>query len=177
MPFHVEVRSALRHARAFNLSDEELRQTVLEPWLSRRAIELGDRKWNPEESELRVLEGSELSNPQLSFGQGWANAERSSQEVTARVLGAAQESRGAAAGPAALVIETDSAAKTVAATGSGHRARPAALVIETDSAVKTVAELASGHGARPVELESLSERIDGRDPEVAAVILVLQRQR
>jgi hypothetical protein len=51
------------------------------------------------------------------------------------------------------------------------------LVIETDSAVKTVADLASTYGARPVELESLSERIDGRDPEVAAVIVVLQRQR
>jgi hypothetical protein len=152
MPFHVEVSTALRHARAFNLSAEEVRQAVLDPWLSRRTVELGDRKWNPEESELRVLEGPELSNPELSFGQGWANAERSSQDVTARVLGAAQESRGASAGPAALVIETD-------------------------SAVKTVADLAATYGARPVELESLGERIDGRDPEVAAVIVVVQRQR
>jgi hypothetical protein len=152
MPFHVEVSSALRHARAFNLSAEEVRQSILEPWLSHRVVELGDRKWNPEESELRVLEGPELSNPELSFGQGWANAMRSAADVTARVLGAAQESRGAAAGPTALVIETE-------------------------SAVQTVAELASAHGARPVELESLSERIDGRDPEVAAVIVVLQRQR
>src|SRR3954454_14516173 len=152
MPFHVEVSTPLRHARAFNLSSEELRQTVLEPWLSRRSVELGDRKWNPEESELRVLEGPELSNPELSFGQGWANAERSSQDVTARVLGAAQESRGAAAGPAALVIETD-------------------------SAVKTVADLVSAHGARSVGVGELRERIDARDPEVAAVIVVLQRQR
>jgi hypothetical protein len=151
MPFHVEVSTALRHARAFNLSSAELRKTVLDPWLSRRPVELGDRKWNPEESELRVLEGPELSNPELSFGQGWANAERAAEEVTARVLGAAEESRGATAGPAALVIETG-------------------------SAVKTVAELASNHGARTVPLESLSEQIDGRDPEVAAVIVVLQRQ-
>ena len=151
MPFHVEVRSALRHARAFNLSAEEVRQGLLDPWLSGRTVQLGDRKWNPEESELRVLEGPELSNPELSFGQGWANAERSSQDVTARMLDAAQESRGASAGPAALVIETD-------------------------SAVKTVADLAATYGARPVELESLTERIDGRDPEVAAVIIVVQRQ-
>jgi hypothetical protein len=151
MPFHVEVTSGLRHARAFNLSGEEVRQKLLDPWLSRRVVELGDRKWNPEESGLRVLEGPELSNPELSFGQGWANAERSSEDVTSRMLGAAQESRGAAAGPAALLIETD-------------------------SAVKTVAELASTHGARSVELAELSERIDGRDPEVAAVIVVVQRQ-
>jgi hypothetical protein len=152
MPFHVEVSTPLRHARAFNLGSEELRQAVLEPWLSRRPVELGDRKWNPEECELKVLEGPELCNPELSFGQGWANAQRAAADVTARVLGAVQESRSAGAGPAALVIETD-------------------------SAVKTVADLASTYGARPVELESLSERIDGRDPEVAAVIVVLQRQR
>ena len=152
MPFHVEVSTALRHARVFNLSAEELRQTVLEPWLSRRSVELGDRKWNPEESDLKVLEGPELGNPDLNFGQGWANAERSAADVTARVLGAVQESRGAGAGPTAMVIETE-------------------------SAVQTVAELASNHGARTVDMASLSERIDDRDPEVAAVIVVLQRRR
>lgn len=152
MPFHVEVSTSLRHARAFNLSSEELRQTVLEPWLSRRPVELGDRKWNPEESDLKVLDGPELSNPELSFGQGWANAERSSEDATARLLGAARESRKAASGPTALVIETD-------------------------SAMQTVAELASAHRARPTELDSLSEQIAGRDPEVAAVIVVLQRPR
>ena len=152
MPFHVEVRSGLRHARAFNLSGEEVRRALLDPWLSRRVVELGDRKWNPEESEMRVLEGPELSNPELSFGQGWANAERSSQDVTARVIGAAQENRSAGAGPAALLIETD-------------------------SAVQTVAHLASTPGARTVELAELRERIDGRDPEVAAVIVVVQQQR
>jgi hypothetical protein len=152
MAFHVEVSTGLRHARAFNLSAGEVRQTVLDPWLSHRQVKLGDRKWDPEESQLRVLEGPELSNPELSFGQGWANAERASEDVTARVLGAAQEARGASAGPAALVIETD-------------------------SAVKTVADLAATHGARTVELGELSERIDSRDPEVAAVIVVVQRQR
>ena len=150
MAFHVEVSAGLRHARAFNLSPEELRQAVLEPWLAFRQVKLGDRKWDPEESELRVLEGPELSNPELSFGQGWANAQRASEEVTRRVLEAAQEARGAGPGPAALVIETD-------------------------SAVQTVAELASAYGARSVDLRSLSERIDGRDPQVAAVIVVLQR--
>lgn len=150
MAFHLEVSSGLHHARVFNLSDEEVRQQVLEPWVSRRTFELGDRKWNPEQSELRVLEGPDLSNPELSFGQGWANAERASADVTARVLGAARENRAAASGPAALVIETD-------------------------SAVQTVAELATAHQARSVELASLQERIDGRDPEVAAVIVVIQR--
>jgi hypothetical protein len=151
MPFHLEVSSGLHRARLFNLDDEEVRRKVLEPWLSRRVFELADRKWDPEESELRVLEGPELSNPELSFGQGWANAERAGDDVTERVLGAAQEARGAESGPAALVIETD-------------------------SAVQTVAELASAYRARSVDPRDLGERIDGRDPEVAAVIVVVQRR-
>lgn len=150
MAFHLEVSTGLQHARVFNLSGEEVRQQVLEPWISRRTFELGDRKWNPEESELRVLEGPELSNPELSFGQGWANAERASADVTAQALAAARDNRTAASGPAALVIETD-------------------------SAVQTVAELATTHQARSVDLASLGEQIAGRDPEVAAVIVVIQR--
>jgi hypothetical protein len=152
MAFHIEVRSGLRHARSFNLTAEELRRTVLDPWLSGHPVKLGDRKWDRDEAELRVLEGAELSNPELSFGQGWANAERGSTDVTDRVLGAAMEARGGGSGPAAMVIETD-------------------------SAVRTVAELASSYGARSVELDSIGEQIDGRDPEVAAVIVIVQRQR
>jgi hypothetical protein len=149
--FHVEVSSGLGHARAFNLSAEEIARAVLEPWLARRPLELGDREWDPEESELRVLEGPRLSNPELSFGQGWANAERGSEDVTGRLLSAAEAERRAVPGPAALVIETS-------------------------SAVETIAELAAAHGARSVELESLGERIADRNPEVAAVIVVVERR-
>jgi hypothetical protein len=150
MPFHIEVRSSLRHARSFNLTTEELEQTVLKPWFAGRSIQLGDRKWDPEESELRLLEGPELSNPELSFGQAWANAERSGEDVTKRVLSDAAEAR---------------------RTGSG----PATLVIETDSAVQTLAELVSGRETRSVDLAEIGERIDGRDARVAAVILVVSR--
>jgi hypothetical protein len=150
MPFHVEVSSGLHRARTFNLSDEEMRSTVLDPWLSRRSFELGDRKWDPEECDLRVLEGPALSNPELSFGQGWANAERASADITRRILEEGAQARGSAAGPATLVIETA-------------------------SAVQTVAELASTYQARSADLGSLRGRIDGRDPEIAAVIVVIQQ--
>lgn len=150
MAFHVEVSSGLRHARSFNLNAEELRLTVLEPWLSGQLVVLGDQRWEPRDTDLRILEGPELSNPELSFGQGWANAQRASQEVTRDVLDAAQEARGKKAGPAALVIEAD-------------------------SAVQTVADLASRYQAQSVDLESLAGKVDGRDPKVAAVIVVIQR--
>lgn len=151
MAFHIEVSTGLNHARSFNLSVEEVRRTVVAPWIDKRPIELGDRKWLPEESELRILEGPELSNPELSFGNGWANAERRGELVTKRLLD-----------------------EEVAERRSG-RTGPAAIVIETDSAVRTLASLVSGQRSRSVDLDAVRARIDGEDPAVAAVILVVEK--
>ncbi|HVV89340.1 MAG TPA: hypothetical protein VHB53_02485 [Solirubrobacterales bacterium] len=151
MPFHIEVATGRSHARSFNLTEEELGRTVLDPWLSGRPILLGDRKWRRnDESRLRILEGPELSNQDLAFSQGWANAQRSATDVTATVLEAAAEGRRAGRGPATIVLHTD-------------------------SAVRTLADIVSGHDTESVPIEAARERIDGRDPAVAAVILVVQR--
>jgi hypothetical protein len=152
MRFHIEVATGRRHARSFNLTEEELGRTVLDPWLSGRPILLGDRKWKreDEDSKLKILEGPELSIQDLAFSQGWANAERSASNVTTTVLEAATEGRRTQRGPATLVIHSD-------------------------SPVQTLAEIVSGHDTKTVSPEQLRERIDGRDPAVAAVILVVQR--
>jgi hypothetical protein len=151
MAFHIEVATGRQHARSFNLTEEELGRTVLDPWLSGRPILLGDRKWvRGDESRLRILEGPELSVQDLAFSQGWANAQRASTDVTAAVVEAAAEGRRAQRGPAAIVIRSD-------------------------SAVQTVADLVSGQETETVSLEQARERIDGRDPTVAAVILVVQK--
>jgi hypothetical protein len=84
--FHVEIRRSLRRARAFNMSEEKLRHTVIEPWRGGRPVELGDQQWDPVESVLRILEGPELGQPELALGRGWNSAERSATDVTARVL-------------------------------------------------------------------------------------------
>jgi hypothetical protein len=151
MAFHVEISSGINHARSFNLSEAVLQRSIVGPWLDRRPIELGDRKWLPEESDLRILEGPELSNPELSFGNGWANAERGGEFVTKRMLDEAVRAR------------------------REGTAGPAALVIETDSAVQTLAGLVSGQQSQSVDLESVRARLDEGDPAVAAVILVVQR--
>jgi hypothetical protein len=97
MPFHVEVRRAMRRAWAFNLSEERLRRGVVDPWRRGIAFELGDREWEPRESTLRILEGPELSPPDLAHGQGWHHAEQSARDVTAEVLShAAKEASGVA---------------------------------------------------------------------------------
>lgn len=146
MPFHVEIRGALNHARAFNLSLEELRRTVLESWLTSRQVELGEREWDPRESSLRILEGPHLDPPDLSFGQGWSNAERASEDVTQRVL------------------ETTETPKL-----------PDAFIVEAELPEATVAEMLSGQTALPVPLGDAEKKIDGRDPEVAAVIIVTKK--
>lgn len=146
MPFHVEISGGLNHARAFNLSLEQLRKEILESWLTERPVELGERKWVPGECELRILEGPHLGGPDLAFGQGWANAERAAEDVTRRVL------------------ETTEPPKL-----------PDAFVVEAEVPEATVAEMLGGHPAQPVPLGEAERRIDGRDPQIAAVILVVKR--
>src|SRR6476659_4028329 len=149
MHFHVEVNasSSLRHARVFNLTAEELR-AIVEPWLTGRAVELGDREWDPRKGTLRILEGPRLDTPDLSFGQGWSNAERSASDVTRQVL--------------------DAAADVVRAS------EPDAFVIEADSAADALENLSAGPAAQAVAWPEARVRIAGRDPAVAAVILVLR---
>jgi hypothetical protein len=146
MPFHVEISGGLNHARAFNLNLEELRRTVLESWLTGRPVELGEHRWDPRESSLRILEGPHLDTPELSFGQGWSNAERSSEDVTRRVL-----------------EHTD------------PPKLPDAFVVEAEVPEATVAEMLGGQQAQPVALNEAEKRLDGRDPKIAAIILVTRR--
>jgi hypothetical protein len=147
VPFHVELSNGLSHARAFNLSREKLLAQVIAPWLEDLTVELGEQEWLPTESQLKILEGPHLEGPDLAFGQGWANAERSSENVTAQEL-----------------------------AGAPTPKYPDAFLVRTDDPGKTVPELLNGQDATPVSWSEARKRIDGRDPEVAAVILVVKRE-
>jgi hypothetical protein len=80
----------MRRAWAFNLDRDRLDAEVLSPWHAGRRFELGDQKWEPEDSELRILEGPTLDTMDLSYGQGPNAAERSAADVTSRMLGQAE---------------------------------------------------------------------------------------
>ena len=121
---------------------------VVEPWLNDRRIEMGDRVWEPRKSSLRILDGPAMETADLSFGQGWANAERASENVTREILAAA---------PPPVV--------------------PDAFVIETDNPEALTAELVGGGEGRAIHWSEARSRLDGRDPEVAAVILVVRAPR
>jgi hypothetical protein len=145
MPFHVEVSSPLQHARVFNVADSELQQ-ILSLWISDQIFELGEQEWEPRESKLTILEGKQLEGPDLAFGQGWSNALRSAEDVTARMIEATE-------------IQSP---------------LPAIVAVEADSVDAAVAAVASGAAPRPIEWSAARKQIDGRDPAVAAVIVVLR---
>jgi hypothetical protein len=103
MPFHVEISSGFRQrARAFNLDEEVLRETILEPWTADRVIELGDKRWQPRDCKLVVLEGPELEDTDLAMGRGWSNAERASTNVTRELVDGGSPAPGG--GPVVAVL-------------------------------------------------------------------------
>jgi hypothetical protein len=126
MPFHVELRRAYQRAWAFNLDEETMRRTVLEPWARGATLRIGDRDWDPRKCTLRVLEGERLPPVDLAHGQGWNHALRSGRDVASELL------RAVAAGPAVATI--------VAATPGG-RAAVAELLRELGVGVVDWAEL------------------------------------
>lgn len=144
--FHVEISTGFHHARVFNLEREDVMAEVVRPWLENRVVAMGDREWEPRESRLRILEGPRMENADLAFGQGWANAERASEDVTRAIVAQAPPP-----------------------------APPDAFVIETETPEALIAELVGGQGGHAVQWSAAQRRIDGRDPEIAAVILVVKR--
>jgi hypothetical protein len=150
VPFHVEIRRAYRHARVFNVAEEELGRSVLDPWQQGRLVELGDQEWEPRECKLTVLEGPELAPPDLAMGQGWHNAQRSARDVTGHVLDQA-----ASAGEAGAV----------------------AVLADSGAAARVAATLLEQLGLRPVDWTLARAQIlaDAHGVGFAAALLVLER--
>jgi hypothetical protein len=144
--FHVELSAGFHRARVFNLDRDDVMAKVVVPWLEGRTIEMGDREWEPRDSSMVILEGPEMKTTDLSFGQGWSNAERASKSVTRELL--------AQAPPPSM---------------------PDAFVIETAAPEAITAELMADHEVRAIQWDEARGRLDGRDPKIAAVILLVRR--
>jgi hypothetical protein len=87
--YHLELRKFPHTACRFNQSEAQIRAIVV-PWARQEWIEEGERSWNINEATLTILEGPQLSMPELAMGRGWRNAQKRSQDVTERVLEAAR---------------------------------------------------------------------------------------
>jgi hypothetical protein len=74
--YHVELRQSLNSARSFNLTEGELRSTVLDAWLAGRPVRLSDREFDPARARLRIVSGPELRLDELGMGRGWSRCDR-----------------------------------------------------------------------------------------------------
>jgi hypothetical protein len=92
--YHLELRQFPHNLCRFNLTEQAL-HAVVGPWAQEQWVELGERKWSPHQARLTVLEGPRIPIDQLSMGRGWRTAQRQSEDVTERVLVAAQGPRSA----------------------------------------------------------------------------------
>ncbi len=86
--YHVELRQFPHNFCRFNLTERELRETILDAWAQGEWIDFGERKWNPHQAHLTVLEGPRLALEQLTMGRGWRAAIREGQDVTEQLLAA-----------------------------------------------------------------------------------------
>ncbi len=82
----MQLRQFPNMARAFNLTREQLAARILAPWAAGEPVEWADRRWSPDKAKLTIYEGPELRPEEIGMGRGWANATRSGQDVTARLL-------------------------------------------------------------------------------------------
>src|SRR2546423_7487221 len=103
MAFHREVSRSLNRARLFNLDEAGL-SGVLAPWAQGQPVEIGEREWDPDESELTVLDGPVLEPPDLAMGQGWNNAAKVSRDVSREVL---ERARADASQPYGVAVMAD----------------------------------------------------------------------
>ena len=83
--YHVELRQFPHNLCRFNLSEHELR-AIAERWAREQWVALGDRKWDPNQARLTILEGPKIGPEQLTMGRGWRAAQRDGSDVTASVL-------------------------------------------------------------------------------------------
>jgi hypothetical protein len=159
--YHVEMRQFPHNMCRFNLSAQELRAAVLGPWVRDRMVEFGERKWNPEQAKLTVLEGPRIPVGQLSMGRGWRTAERQGRDVTDQLLAALRRE------PASASTEAASAIRAAGAVG-----RPAGSTLGErvgDSAADSLGlELLSRIGAEPAPLRLAWELAVERHPGAPA---------
>jgi hypothetical protein len=153
--FHIEMRKFPHNTCVFNLSEDELRQLIV-PWLQEKWIEVGERKWNPNEARMTVLEGPHLEVEDLAIGRGWRNAQHQSQDVTELVMAQVQAS-----------LEGSSSAATAAPMPAASVASGDPLGASDSSTGSLDARLQSLLGPTPVSLLQAWELTAQRRPELS----------
>jgi hypothetical protein len=159
--YHIELRQFPHNFCRFNLTERELREAFLDAWARGEWIELGERKWNPHQANLTVLEGPRLPVDQLSMGRGWRNAKRQGEDVTARLLTAVHAVESAPGGMPARAVSPSKLKGTAEEVSSGARGDDRTLIPSAGSSFDMalaadslgLAALAKlGEGAEPITI-------------------------
>jgi hypothetical protein len=95
--YHLELRQFPHVTRVFNLDRGELDARFVRPWTQGVMIDHDERRWAPERTRLKVLEGPAVRRDELGLGRGWGAVTKDCEDVTDAVL--AQAERGARARP------------------------------------------------------------------------------
>jgi hypothetical protein len=170
--YHLELRQFPHVVRRFNLSEREV-LVVAVPWVREEWVEFGGRKWNANLAKLTLLDGPQLSLPELAMGRGWRNAERKSEDVTERVLaelkarddGATQASAEGERAPLATVAPASEGAAEEAHEHAGVREGSGDLDLLADSIGLEILALVD---QAPVPLQRVWRLAHARPPERAA---------
>jgi hypothetical protein len=156
--YHFELRKFPHSVSRFNQTEHQVLSLAVS-WTSEQWVEVGERKWNVNESTLTVLEGPELSLQEMSMNRGWRNARRRSENVTERVLAAA---RAAGAAPAAASPPGQVAASDAAV---GRAAGDADLELLADSlGLEILTALDTGPAPLARVWRLADDRLGGRPP-------------
>src|SRR5213082_2369107 len=132
--YHVELRQFPHNLCRFNLSEHELR-AIAERWARDQWVALGDRKWDPNQARLTILEGPKIGPEQLTMGRGWRAAQRGGSDVTASVLANARARlSGATAAAGATPAGAGVAPAAAGASPGGAHAAPRAAGGDVGSA-------------------------------------------
>jgi hypothetical protein len=100
--FHVELRADSDRLHRLNLNEQELLESLLEPWVRGESIEMGDHSWSAAAGSILVLEGPEIPVGRLTMGRGWSVAQSEGTDVTGATLDRVREAVTAAAAAGAM---------------------------------------------------------------------------
>ncbi len=93
--YHLELRQFPHTARVFNLERAALDTRFVRPWVQGEMIDHDERRWAPERTRLKILNGPAVRLDELGLGRGWGQATKDSEDVTDAVLADAQRGAGA----------------------------------------------------------------------------------
>lgn len=167
--FHIELRQPPHRLHRFNLTEQELLLTVLEPWARGTQFEIGERVWDPSTCSVVVLESPEIPIGSLTMGRGWAVAQRKAIDVTAQALASAKETLAGAAA-AATATPLPGALSSPAAGATPAQVAPA-QVAPADAAVLADAlglQLLRSLGESPMSLPAVWKAAAQQHPQLPA---------